>query len=190
MSRTIGRVPHQHQMHKHLDFNLLRNWEKHASQFWKLFQGVSKHALHSDIDEEQYKKCLSQVIQSIRKSTNKCTPRQWLVQNMIVILPQSQLCYTRYAALLTENPTRSTRVNLSSIFQITEAITSACQHLHSKGDRYGTQRREKVSPWYIHFSCCGWRKGMSQDELMSKSEEINPVPYPLLSYACLEALVS
>ena len=54
------------------------------------------HSLHSDIDEKQYVNCLSQVIQSIQKSTNKHAPKQQVAQNVIVIPPQSQLCYARY----------------------------------------------------------------------------------------------
>jgi len=38
--------------------------------------------------------------------------------------------------------------------------------------------------------CCGCRKGKSQDEVTSSSEEINPIALPLLSYAWLKASVS
>ena len=38
------------------------------------------------------------------------------------------------------------------------------RHLALSVKRTGTQRRTKVSPWYMHCTCCGWRKDASQDE--------------------------
>ena len=39
----------------------------------------------------------------------------------------------------------------------------------------GTQRRTRDSLSWVYCTYCGWRKGTSQDELISNSEEIKPV---------------
>ena len=55
----------------------------------------------------------------------------------------------------------------SAIFMsCTEAITCLPQIVILQGweERMGAQRGTKVAPLYKHCSCCGWRKGISQDE--------------------------
>ena len=57
------------------------------------------------------------------------------------------------------------------------ARTTNC-HLRYKGERNGVQRRTNVAlekPRCKHWSCCGWQKGMSPDEVMLNSEEIKAV---------------
>ena len=54
--------------------------------------------------------------------------------------------------------------------------TNTNQYLCGTGKRNGTQRRTKVTPFCMHYSCCGWRKGTSRAKATANSEEIiNPV---------------
>jgi len=88
----------------------------------------------------------------------------------VMVIPQ--VWYACYVELLTENLTRK---GISSIYQSIKVIIHMCsanQYLHGKGELCGTQRRAKVSPWCMHFSCCGWPKGTTGEEAKSNSAKI------------------
>jgi len=59
------------------------------------------------------------------------------------------------------------------------------RHLALSAKRTGT-KEDNGSTMMLACGCCGWRKGMSQDEMMLTSEEIKPV----VSYAWLKASVT
>jgi len=49
------------------------------------------------------------------------------------------------------------------------------------------EHKEGAMIQYVYCTYCSWRKGTSQDDTMSNSEE-TPKPFPLLSYAWLKAI--
>jgi len=48
----------------------------------------------------------------------------------------------------------------------------------------------KGKPWYKHWSCSGWQKGTSRDEVMLNSEEIKPIALAVIEVRLSEASVS
>ena len=69
------------------------------------------------------------------------------------------------------------RIWVENMHCLTEAISHYREstHLVLSAKRTGTQWRTKVSLWCMHCTACSWRKGTSQHEAMSNSEEIKSV---------------
>jgi len=72
----------------------------------------------------------------------------------------------------------------------TEAITGLPQIVTLRGceERMGDQQGTRVSPWCKHYSCCGWWKGMSQDEERLISEEIKSPTLAILKLSLSEGI--
>jgi len=69
------------------------------------------------------------------------------------------LCFIfRYATLVTQC---YKRIGWEAILCYVPCIVSK---------KTGTQRRTKVSPWYMYCTYCSWQKGMSRDKVTSSSE--------------------
>jgi len=76
-----------------------------------------------------------------------------------------------------KNNIRSALLALHLLKSRTKAITRGPQILtyvvREKGMEYkGEHRWALVEPWCKHWSCCGWRKGMSPEKATLNSEEI------------------